>query len=422
MSPPAEARRVAIIGTGIAGLVVAHRLAPHHELTMFEAGDHIGGHTHTHAVERDGRTWAVDTGFIVFNDRTYPNFIALLDELGVPAQPSSMSFSVRCDRTNFEYNGTTLRSLFVQKRNLVRPRFLGMLRDIMRFHARAEADREGLDDDETVVAWVRRNRLGRAFLEDYLIPLGAAVWSCPPGMFGSFPVRFVLDFMHNHGMLTVNDRPQWRVVRGGSARYVDAITAPFRDRIHIRTPVRSIDRSPDVVRVRTEGAEADFDHVVLACHADQALALLADATPAEREVLGAFPYQPNEAVLHTDARALPKRRGAWASWNYRRGPNHDPRNPVGVTYNMNILQSLETGPEPFCVTLNPGSTLAEDRVIKRLEYHHPGYGPDRSRAQARHGELIGPNRTSFCGAYWGYGFHEDGVRSGLAVARAFGRA
>lgn len=420
--------RIAIIGTGISGLVAAHHLHRGHELTLFEANDHIGGHTHTHDIEVDGQHHAIDTGFIVFNENNYPNFCGLLRELKVQSQPTSMSFSVRCDQTGLEYNGSSLNQIFTQRRNLFRPRFLGMLRDISRFnrlamellsqHDSSDDSRSDARDGDalTVDAFVQRHRLGTCFYEKYLVPLGASLWSCPAALFRQFPIRFVAEFLHNHSMLQYAGRPVWRTIKGGSRQYVLPLVAPFRDRIRLSTPVVRVQRSADeVMLMLPDGRQATFDHVILACHADTALKLLADATPKERELLAAFPYQYNEAILHTDTSVLPRHRRAWASWNY-----HIPREAcdrVSVTYNMNMLQNL-TSSSTFCVTLNHDAGIDPAKIIKRIAYHHPVYTTQRAVAQKRHHELLGHHRTSFCGAYWGYGFHEDGVNSGLAVARS----
>lgn len=412
--------RLAIVGTGIAGLAAAHRLHPSHDITVFEAGDHIGGHTHTHNIELGGRNWAIDTGFIVFNDWTYPNFIALMNELGVESQTSSMSFSVRCEKTGLEYNGTTLNTLFAQRRNLFSPSFHRMIRDILRFNREAPGFLETGDDHTRLGDYLTANRYRQEFQEHYIIPMGAAIWSAAPGDMLDFPARYFIRFFHNHGMLSVDDRPQWRVIRGGSRSYVEPLTAPFRERIHLNTPVVRIVRDEQGVTVQTAtGNESRFDAVVLACHSDQALAMLDKPTHVEREILGAIPYQENETILHTDASVLPRAKRAWAAWNY-----HIPleaRDRVAVTYDMNILQGLEA-PETFCVSLNYRDRIDPDRILKRLTYHHPAYTPAGIAAQARHAEISGVNRTYYAGAYWGFGFHEDGVKSGLRVVEQIERA
>jgi predicted NAD/FAD-binding protein len=412
--------RVAIVGGGISGLTSAYLLAPDHEVTLFEANDYPGGHTNTVTVEVGGESRDVDTGFIVFNERNYPHFTKLLDRLDVASQPTCMSFSVRCDRTGTEYNGTSLNGLFAQRGNLFRRRFLGMLRDIFRFNREAKERFETLDETTTVAEWVEERGYGRAFTEHYLVPMGAALWSSPPDSFRGFPIRFVIEFFRNHSMLDIGGRPVWRVIEGGSKRYVEAMTRSFADRIRLSTPVTEIRRETRGVRLKTAGGEAhEFDHVILACHADQALRMLADPSETERELLGAFPYQPNEAVLHTDTSVLPRRPRARASWNYRL-PVDNP-DQATVTYDMNRLMSLDTD-DRFLVTLNDASAIDPLRVLRTFQYSHPVYVAGRAQAQRRHHELIGVNRTSFCGAYWGYGFHEDGVRSALRVAAVFGKA
>lgn len=412
--------RLAIVGTGIAGLAAAHRLHPNHDITVFEAGDHIGGHTHTHDIELGGRNWAIDTGFIVFNDWTYPNFIALMDELGVESQPSSMSFSVRCEKTALEYNGTTLNTLFAQRRNLFSPSFHRMIRDILRFNREAPGFLDSGDDHTRLGDYLTANRYRQEFRDHYIIPMGAAIWSAAPGDMLDFPARYFIRFFHNHGMLSVDDRPQWRVIRGGSRCYVEPLTAPFRERIHLNTPVMRIVRDEQGVTVQTTtGSEARFNAVVLACHSDQALAMLDEPTQVEREILGAIPYQENETILHTDASVLPRARRAWAAWNYH--IPREARDRVAVTYDMNILQGLDA-PETFCVSLNYRDRIDPDRILKRLTYHHPAYTPAGIAAQARHAEISGVNRTYYAGAYWGFGFHEDGVKSGLRVAEQIDRA
>ncbi len=409
--------KIAIVGAGIAGNVAAWHLHREHDITVFEAGAHAGGHSHTHELEQAGRRYAVDTGFIVFNDWTYPNFIALLDELGVASQPSSMSFSVRDEASGLEYNGTTLNTLFAQRSNLLRPSFLGMLRDILRFNREAPALLEAPGGELPLGEVLARGGYGRAFIERYIVPMGAAIWSTDPASMQRFPARFFVRFLHNHGMLSVNARPQWRVIRGGSARYVEQLTAPFRDRIRLRTPVESVRRLPGSVIVKARGRDAErFDALFLACHSDQALRLLADPSPAERAVLSAIPYQENEAVLHTDTRLLPRKRRAWAAWNYH--VLREPGERVALTYNMNILQGLDA-PEPYLVTLNRGDQIDPAKVIKRITYHHPQFTPAGVAAQARQAELNGPLNTYYCGAWWRHGFHEDGVVSALAALDHF---
>lgn len=414
--------RVAIVGTGIAGNVAAYHLAREHDIVVYEAGSHVGGHTHTHEVEQGGRPYSVDTGFIVFNGWTYPNFIALLNQLGVQSQDSPMSFSVRDERYGIEYNGTSLNTLFAQRSNLFRPSFWRMLRDIARFNREApELLKEG-NDSLCLGDYLEANRYSREFVERYIVPMGAAIWSTNPQAMRTFPARFFVRFFHNHGMLSVNDRPQWRVIRGGSARYVEKLTAPFRDRIRLNTPVQSIRRVAGGAVVKARGCEAErFDAVFMACHSNQALAMLEDAGAAEREVLGAIAYQHNEAMLHTDTRLLPRRRLAWAAWNYHvlgDVEKNEHNQQVALTYQMNILQSLDA-PEPFLVTLNRSDAIDPAKVIRRIAYEHPLFTPAAVAAQARQEEINGPLATYYCGAYWRNGFHEDGVVSALAALKHF---
>jgi predicted NAD/FAD-binding protein len=409
--------KVAIIGSGIAGNVAAQALHRAHEITVFEAAGYVGGHTRTHAIELDGERQQIDTGFIVFNDRTYPHFVSLLERLGVASQPSEMSFSVRNERSGLEYNGTSLNRLFAQRRNLARPSFYRMIAGILRFNREAPALLDG-DEGERPLGDVLAGRgYDARFIDDYLVPMGAAIWSTDPARMLAFPARFFVRFLHRHGMLSVNDRPEWRVVCGGSARYVERLVAPWRDRIRLNCPVERLQRTPAGVLVTTRGAGVErYDEVFLACHADQALRLLADPSPAERAILGAMPYQRNEAILHTDASLLPRARRAWAAWNY-----HVParaQDGVALTYNMNILQRLRSR-HTFCVTLNRSDLIDRSRVLAREIYHHPLFTPQSVAAQSRHAEISGVRHTHYCGAYWRYGFHEDGVASALQAVRRF---
>jgi predicted NAD/FAD-binding protein len=360
----------------------------------------------------------VDTGFIVFNDRTYPHFINLLAELGVASSPSSMSFSVHNEHSGLEYNGTSLNSLFAQRRNLVRPSFLRMIGEILRFNREAPRLLEAGGEEIALGEYLAQGRYSRPFVDDYLVPMGAAIWSTDPARMMGFPARFFVRFMHNHGMLSVNDRPTWRVIAGGSARYVERLVAPWRHRIRLNCAVRQVRRLHDGVLVSAHDAPTErYDHVFFACHADEALRMLADASAAEREILGALPFQRNEAVLHTDTSLLPHKRLAWAAWNYH--VLQDPQQPVALTYNMNILQGLRSR-HTLCVTLNRSDAIDPRRVLRRLTYHHPLFTPRGAAAQRRHAEISGVHRTHYCGAYWRYGFHEDGLYSALRVARAFG--
>jgi uncharacterized protein len=416
--------KIAIVGAGISGLTAAYVLRNAHELTLFEAGGHLGGHTQTVDVTFDGEQHAIDTGFIVFNRRTYPRFSALLDELGVQSRPTSMGFSVRCDRTGLEYCGSSLGGLFCQKRNLFRPRFYQMLRDIWRFNRDAQqrfaTGRQTEPPPELTVAdFLSRGRYSREFAEHYLLPMGSAIWSCPAEAFSHFPVRFIIEFFHNHGLLSLQDRPSWRVVEGGSRNYVRAMSAKFGPAVgvRLRTPVQKVRRGPDCVEITARNAALErFDHVIFACHADQALRMLDDPTRAEREVLGAFRYEPSTALLHVDTSILPRNRGAWASWNYRVPADGSRR--ASVTYCMNLLQHLRSQ-HVFHVTLNGEALIDPRKVLGRYPFEHPVFTVRRKAAQSRWSELQTARRSSYCGAYWGNGFHEDGVASAMAVCEAF---
>jgi predicted NAD/FAD-binding protein len=410
-------QRIAVIGAGIAGLHTAWRLAPDHEVTVFERHAHAGGHAHTVDVSWQGRAYAIDTGFIVFNDVTYPHFRAMLHALDVRAQPSSMSFSLRCERSGLEYNGTSLDTLFAQRRNLLRPAFLRMLLDILRFNTRCrellERDADGLILEDYLAA----GGYSRAFIEQYVLPMGRAIWSAEADAILGFPARFFVEFFDRHGFLNVNDRPAWHSVAGGSRTYVRAIERRLGNRLQLSAPVQSIRRTPRGILVQRSGFEPErFDAVFLACHSDEALALLADPTPTERTVLGALPYVRNLVTLHTDERVLPRTPGARAAWNYHLRAT--PKQPVAVTYDMNVLQALEA-PVRFLVSLNYDDHIAAAQIIDRFEYAHPVYRPDGVAAQHRHRELNGRSGTYFCGAYWRYGFHEDGVASSIAAIAHF---
>jgi len=400
---------IAIIGTGIAGNVASYHLNRQHDITVFEANDYIGGHTHTHEISHNGLSYQVDTGFIVFNHKTYPNFINLLAELGVEQQLSTMSFGVRCEKTGLEYMGSTLNSLFAQRRNLLRPSFWKMIIEILRFNK--EGRRLVVDDidDITLGEYLQRGNYSKGFIDYYLIPMAAAVWSADMQIMYQFPARYLIRFFQNHGLLNVNDRPDWFVIKGGSKTYAKALTEPFRDKVRLAAPVQSIRRADDGVFLTSRFGEEKFDAVFIASHSDQALALLADPTETELEVLGAIKYQSNEVLLHTDESVLPTSRRAWAAWNYHLLAGDQTRVPV--TYNMNILQGFDC-PEQFCVTLNNSDAIDPIKVLKRIHYQHPIYTPESVAAQARHAE-VNKGRTFYCGAYWRYGFHEDGVVSAL---------
>jgi len=408
--------KVAVIGSGIAGNVAAYKLRKEHDITVFESGSYVGGHTNTMDVYEDDRALAVDTGFIVFNDRTYPNFIRLLEEIGQESQPSEMSFSVQADDGRVEYSGSSLNGLFAQRKNLLRPSFYRMIRDILRFNRTTLPNVDRLDGAETLRNYLLENGYSKEFIDHYLIPMAAAIWSAEPGSVLEMPVKFLVRFFANHGLLQISDRPVWHVIKGGSREYVNKLVAGHQDRIRLNSPVQSIRRTDDYVEVHSAtGGSERFDYVFVACHSDQALSLLQDASPMEREVLGAIHYQSNEAILHTDASLMPRKRCAWSAWNY-----HIPRDSarhVAVTYNMNILQGLKANKQ-YLVTLNNDRHIDPGKVIRTVQYEHPVYSRESVAAQRRQSE-INEDRTFFCGAYWRNGFHEDGVVSALSALGHF---
>ena len=411
--------KIAIVGSGIAGLTCAYLLARRHDITVFEADARVGGHTHTVPVTVEGRDYAVDTGFIVFNDWTYPNFIRLLGQLGVAFKPTEMSFSVNDPDTGLEYNGNNLNSLFAQRSNLLSPGFWGMLRDILRFNKEARRDlaEQRIAADTTLDDYLQAGGYGERFILHYIVPMGAAIWSMPMAEMLNFPLQFFVRFFENHGLLSVSNRPQWQVIKGGSSAYITPLTESFKERIRLNCPVGRIDRDAHGVVIHSPAGIERFDKVVLACHSDQALRLLGNPDSKEREILGALPYADNEVVLHTDTRLLPERKLAWASWNFRlAGSGHT---HAAVTYDMNILQGIQSD-TTFCVSLNQSAAISPSKVLARFTYAHPQFSLASVAAQARWEELHGAQHTYYCGAYWANGFHEDGVVSALRVAGAFG--
>ena len=409
--------RVAVIGSGISGLACAWLLAPLHEVTLFEANDYFGGHTHTHEVELAGRRHAVDSGFIVYSPRHYPLLTRLLAELGVQSQPTTMSFSVRSEASGLEYNAGSLAGLFCQRSNLLSRRFLGMVRDLLRFYREAPVLLRHPGDGPTLGEYLRVAGYGEAFRDEHLLPMAAALWSSPPERILNFPARYLVQFMANHQMLAVRGRPVWRVVRGGSASYVRAMRARWRVSERLHCPVRRVARAPGQVRVIHAGGCESFDQAVLACHSDEALALLAEPSERERSILGAIAYQMNEVVLHTDATLLPRRRKAWAAWNAL--VPRDPAQVCTVSYCVNLLQGIDSA-EPLVVTLNRTDAIDAGKVLRRMRYHHPLYTHAAVAAQRRRAEIQGIDRIWFAGAYWGWGFHEDGLRSAVEVASRLG--
>lgn len=408
--------KIAIVGAGMAGNFVAHRLYKEHEITVYESESYIGGHTHTHDIEIDGESHRVDTGFIVFNDWTYPNFINLLNELGVEFQNSEMSFSVSNQVSGLEYNGTTMNTLFAQRQNFFRPSFYYFIAEILRFNRQAPKLLDSANEI-TLGEYLKQQEYSQAFIDNYLVPMGAAIWSTDPLRMLLFPACFFVRFFHNHGMLSIDKRPQWLTIRGGSSRYVEKLIMPFRNRIRLNTPVESVVRSADGVIIKARNTEPEhYDFVFFACHSNQALRLLAETTPLERSILGAITYQPNEVVLHTDTTLLPRTKRAWAAWNYHIA--EDKNAAVALTYNMNILQRIKSS-YTFCVTLNRSDAIASEKIIKRLNYDHPLYTLDAVTAQKRQHEINGINRSFFCGAYWRNGFHEDAIVSAIEALKHF---
>ncbi|NYH09956.1 NAD(P)/FAD-dependent oxidoreductase [Pseudomonas moraviensis] len=413
--------KIAIVGSGIAGLTCAYLFARRHDITVFEADARVGGHTHTVPVTVDGRDFAVDTGFIVFNDWTYPNFIRLLGHLGVAFKPTEMSFSVNDPDTGLEYNGNNLNSLFAQRSNLLSPGFWGMLRDILRFNKEARRDlaEQRIAADTTLDDYFKAGGYGERFILHYIVPMGAAIWSMPMAEMLNFPLQFFVRFFENHGLLSISNRPQWQVIEGGSSAYIAPLTASFKERIRLNCPVGRIDRDAHGVVIHSPAGIERFDKVVLACHSDQALRLLGNPDVKEREILGALPYADNEVVLHTDTRLLPARKRAWASWNYRLGGAGHTQ--AAVTYDMNILQGIQSD-TTFCVSLNQSAGISPSKVLARFTYAHPQFSLAAVAAQQRWAEIDGVQHTHYCGAYWANGFHEDGVVSALRVAASFGES
>ena len=420
--------RIAIVGAGVSGLVAAHLLHREHDVSIFEAADWIGGHTHTVRVDGADGAYDVDTGFIVMNDRNYPNFQRLLGKLGVPTQPTNMSFSVS-DGHDFEYSSPSLGGLFANPRHLASPRFIRMLAEVRRFQREARELLASESDGPSLCDYLEERAYSREFVERLIVPQAAAVWSADPRQMWTFPARFLAQFFENHGMLGLGDRPRWRTIVGGSHRYVERLTAPFSERIRLRQPVTAITRVGDHVEV-TAGRDEPrrFDRVIIATHSDQALAMLANPSEREREILGAIPYQRNEVVLHTDRRLLPRRRRAWASWNYRlaggdaasdRGAEPGGGGGSCVTYHMNRLQSLSAR-EELCVTLSLSHRIDPARVLGSWSYSHPVYTSAGMAAQRRRVEIDGVDRVHYCGAYWGWGFHEDGVVSAIRTCTPLG--
>ncbi len=417
--------KIAIIGAGISGLTAAYVLSRKHEVTVFEADSRLGGHTATKKIVHNGRDYAIDTGFIVFNDWTYPNFQKLLAQLGVSAKPTDMGFSVSCDITGLEYSGTNLNTMFAQRRNLLNVKHWAMIRDILRFNKESLQDVESGGEylEISLGEYLQRKNYSQVFTDKYLIPMGAAIWSASTTVMKNFSLQFFVHFFRNHGLLSVNDRPQWHVIEGGSGSYIEPLIDSFKDNIHLDTPIKTIHRERESVQLELmDGSYEEFDEVIIAAHSDQALKMLANPSDDEIDVLNAIPYQNNEVVLHTDTRLLPKRRSTWSSWNYRITNDQDASaetKPPVLTYDMNILQAIESE-DTFCVTLNKTEAIDPDKILGVYHYAHPVFSMESVKAQAKWSDINGVNKTWFCGAYWANGFHEDGVLSALRVTEKLG--
>ncbi|GLT16201.1 NAD(P)/FAD-dependent oxidoreductase [Vibrio algivorus] len=413
-------KNIAIIGSGISGLTSAYLLSREHNVTVFEKNNYIGGHTATKDIEVDGKCYAIDTGFIVYNERTYPNFIKLLNQLGITEQKTEMSFSVMNPSANLEYNGSTINTLFAQRSNLFKPSFWRLILEILRFNKLCKAlyERDDIDVELTLGDFLKQHKFNQAFSQNYILPMGAAIWSSSLVEMTQFQLKFFVRFFYNHGLLDIQNRPQWFVIPGGSKQYIYPLIQSFENNIELNSQIKSVSRTDSGVTLLFEdGHSKQFDEVVFACHSDQALHLLSDSNAQEQEILSSMPYRDNQVVLHTDTNLLPKRRLAWASWNYHLDSNQN--RPACVTYNMNILQGLESD-TTFCVTLNNTDRIDTNKILQTFNYSHPIFNQNSLAAQQRRLEICGKNNTHFAGAYWHNGFHEDGVRSAVEVAQRFG--
>ena len=409
--------KIAIIGSGISGNTLAYHLNSNHQITLFESNSRFGGHSHTHEIEIFNQKLNVDTGFIVFNKKTYPHFLNLLHELKVPYENSAMSFSVKDSQKDFEYNGTNLNALFAQRKNLISPTFYKMIKEILRFNKNSTLL---LKDNEEISLgeYLDREAYSDFFKKYYILPMGSAIWSSDVKTMMTFPAKFFVRFFDNHGMLNINDRPQWLTITGGSINYVKKLISPFEKKIKLNSQIKSVERKNDHVAIQFHDRNEKFDWVFFACHSDEALKLIKNATQDEKNVLKAIPYTDNEVILHFDEHFMPRRKLAWAAWNYH--ITEDSSSPVSLTYNMNILQNLKTN-VPVLVTLNPQEKIDEHKIIKKLSYAHPQYSLKSIEAQSKHHLISGVNRTSFAGAYWGNGFHEDGVKSAIDAIEQFNK-
>ena len=412
--------KIAVIGSGISGLTAAYLLSRKNDVTVFEKNDYIGGHTHTHQIKDEASVLSVDSGFIVYNERTYPNFIKLLNQLGVERQLTRMGFSVKSEKDNLEYAGHSLNGLFAQKINLIRPSFIRILYGMIRFNSKARNDLPYLRPETTLGEYLNSNNYSKEFISNYIIPIGAAIWSTVPCDMMNISAIFFIRFFDNHGLLQIIDRPKWWVIKGGSKKYIEKMIINFKDSIKLSSPVNKVRRSAEKVELfygRNSNHSDIFDKVIFSSHSDQALQMLEKPTKLENEILGSIKYQTNDAILHYDSSILPIRKSAWSSWNYLL--DQDQERPVSLTYNMNILQSLNTS-RTYCVSLNSNELIDSAKIIKHLSYEHPLFTVSSLDAQKRKNEISGKNNTFYCGAYWHNGFHEDGVVSALEVCENFG--
>ena len=405
--------KVAVIGSGISGNTLSYLLNKNHDVTLYEKDKRIGGHSHTHEITINNKKIHVDTGFIVFNKKTYPLFTSLLDDLGVKYENSNMSFSVFSKKNNFEYNGTTLNSLFSQRSNLLNPRFIKMLFEILRFNKEAIKLKS-----KTILLkqYLKNNNYSAYFCKNYILPMGAAIWSSDIKTILNFPAYFFINFFKNHGMLSVTNRPQWLTISGGSEKYVKKLTSSFKSKIRLNSKIKNVIRYKNYVVIEDNGRKEKYDYVFFACHSDDALEILQKPTSDEVEILKTLPYQKNDIILHTDSSIMPQKKLSWAAWNFNIDSPED--SPITLTYNMNILQNIKTN-EAVLVTLNTKQPISKDKVIKKLQYTHPKFSKESISAQLKNKIISGKNRTFYSGAYWGKGFHEDGVKSAYEAVKIF---
>jgi len=410
-------QKIAIVGTGISSLTSAYILSREHDVYLFEKNDYIGGHTHTHAIVEKDKVLNVDSGFIVYNENTYPNFISLLNQLNVDSQHTTMGFSVKSKLNDFEYAGNSLNSFFAQRKNIFKPSFIKMTADILRFNRISLKEIENIDEKLSLIDYLKNHKFSNIFISHYIIPMGAAIWSTSPKLMLDMPASFFIRFFKNHGLLQVTNRPQWWVIKNGSKQYIKEIIKPFKNNIRLNSKVKSVERINGKIRLSFNNEEEEFDSIVIGTHSDQALKILKNPTPDELNILSKIKYQKNVAIIHTDESILPKRKLAWSCWNYLINKNQDEL--VTLTYNMNMLQTLDAE-NTYCVTLNNTHDIDKNKIIKEIIYHHPLFTEDSVFAQSQKSTICGKNDIYFCGSYWGYGFHEDGVNSALDVCKKFG--